>query len=655
MTVVGGFKRLGLAFAIVAIVGGGILATLNSLISTDTLRERVRSELQAITGFEPQFAGPVTVSLFPFGRVTFAGVRLGDGAVPPLEAERLTVHLKFLPLMLAQVVVGDLTLEQPHITVDLGANGRTNWPGLAATLDRGKPVAAKPVTRLSEIHISDGTLTVNDQVHHRTEQFDRIEVSFAWPTISKSFGATGQFRWRGEMLDASISLNDLQAALAGSKTGLKVRVAGAPLKAAFDGSISTQPTLKIEGTFATDTPNLRKALIWAGQKPLPGGGFAQFSLKGQANVVGGTIALSGVNLELDGNAAEGVLTFATDGRQTLQGTLAADSLDLTPYVATVRLLAQSQRAWNDTRISLDGLSGFDVDLRLSAGNVTASGAKFGRTAIGANLRGGNLNVTVGESQAFGGVIKGSFTLGNYETGIDLKSQMQFTGVDLAACLGQMFGLRRLEGKGNLAFAVEGLGNSVLGITQTLTGTINVASQSGSIVGLNVEQLLRRLERSPLSGGGDFRSGRTPFDKLSLVMSVLNGTATIQDATIASPLLRLALTGSAAIPARDLSLKGTAGLYGKDATTSAFELPFIVEGSWDDPVMLPDPQILIRRSGAAQPLLDAVRDRRAREAVQSAIQQLSGAPAVSAPAAAPAAATAPDTPAPAASAPAQPAQ
>jgi len=43
---------------------------------------------------------------------------------------------------------------------------------------------------------------------------------------------------------------------------------------------------------------------------------------------GGTIALSAVNVDLDGNVAEGVLTFATDGRQTLQGTLAADELDL---------------------------------------------------------------------------------------------------------------------------------------------------------------------------------------------------------------------------------------------------------------------------------------------------------------------------------------
>ena len=87
------------------------------------------------------------------------------------------------------------------------------------------------------------------------------------------------------------------------------------MKAAFEGAISLKPTLKVEGTLAGDAPSLRNALIWAGQKPPPGGGFGRFAIKARTNVVGGTISLSSVNVELDGNSAEGVLTFAADGRQ----------------------------------------------------------------------------------------------------------------------------------------------------------------------------------------------------------------------------------------------------------------------------------------------------------------------------------------------------
>src|SRR5437899_2412172 len=82
---------------------------------------------------------------------------------------------------------------------------------------------------------------------------------------------------------------------------------------------------------------------WTGDTPLPGGGFGRFALKAQANMVGGALSLSGVNLDLDGNAAEGVLTYAANGRTTWQGTLAADALDLTPYISTTRVTAA--REW----------------------------------------------------------------------------------------------------------------------------------------------------------------------------------------------------------------------------------------------------------------------------------------------------------------------
>ena len=197
----------------------------------------------------------------------------------------------------------------------------------------------------------------------------------------------------------------------------------------------------------------------------------------------------------------------------------------------------------------------------------------------------------------------------------------------------MFGLHRLEGKGNLSFAVEGNGDSVLGITRTLNGTASLIGEKGALAGLNVEQLLRRLERRPLSGGGEFRTGRTPFDKITVALKIAQGMVTVEDVKIDGSAVRLALAGSASIPERELDLKGTAVLVSTErADATAFELPFIVQGSWDDPIMLPDPEALIRRSGAAAPLLNAVRDQRARDAARSVIERFMGGQAPAIPAA-----------------------
>jgi AsmA protein len=419
-------------------------------------------------------------------------------------------------------------------------------------------------------------------------------------------------------------MSDFAAALAGDRSGVKIRLTGAPVKFAFEGNWSTRPTLKIEGTLAADAPSLRDTLRWAGVRPLSGGGFGRFALKARTNVSGGTIALSTVNVELDGNVAEGVLTFATDGRQTLQGTLAADQLDLTPYVSNVSLRTNNERDWNRVPLVIEGLTGLDVDLRMSAANMTLARAKLGRTAVAANLRGGKLLVTIGESQAFGGVLKGSLALAASDAGAEFKSQLQFTDVDLESCLGEIFQFRRIDGRGDIAVALDATGHSVLAMTRTLNGTTSLTGRQGSLVGWNVEQLLRRLERRPLSGTGDFRNGRTPFDKLTADFKITDGIATVDTVSLEGSKVRLGLAGSASIPARDFDLRGVAALNSTNgADAQAFELPFMLQGPWDDPMLLPDTQSLLARSPVASPLLNAVRNRNSRDTVRSAIERLTG--------------------------------
>ena len=191
----------------------------------------------------------------------------------------------------------------------------------------------------------------------------------------------------------------------------------------------------------------------------------------------------------------------------------------------------------------------------------------------------------------------------------------------------MFGIRRLEGKGNLGLAIDSSGNSVYALTKGLNGTAGLTSRNGAIAGFNVEQLLKRIERRPLSGGGEFRTGKTPHETLSVNLKIVQGVANVEEVRMEGPNVGLALTGSASIPARELDLRGTASLLsvaarGATAPAPAFELPFMVQGPWDDPIILPDPQSRIQRSGAAQPILDAVR-KRGGDSVRSAIERLTG--------------------------------
>ena len=638
-----GMKRLGMPVAAllgVALIG---LIAMSWLLNRDALRQAIEAQIRAVTGLDLVVKGNIDISVFPGSYVSFhdVGLKGGGTADPALNVDVLTANLRLLPLLLQRFEIADVMLLRPHISVVRDAHGESNWTPFIDTIARTMKPGADNQVSFSEIRIQDGVLSYQDAANHLSEKLDDIDLSLAWPSISRSFAATGQFDWRGERVDGSVSASDFVAALSGDRTGLKARLASAPLKLAFDGTVANRTSTMMEGTLTIDSVSLRNALRWTGQAPPGSGGFGRFALKARANVVGPSIALTNVNVELDGNAAEGVMTYANNGRQTLQATLAADALDFTPYISTFRLLASGARDWNRQLFDLNSLSTTDLDMRLSAAKVTVGSTKLGRTAFGANLRGGALALSVGEAQMYGGIAKGSFGIARSDAIADVKAQFQFTDVDLQSCATELFGITKLSGRGDLNVSLVASGSSPFGLAQSLDGTATLTGHDGAISGFNVEQLLKRLERRPLSGGGNFRSGSTPYDKLNIAVKFSEGVATAEDVRVDGPAARLTLTGTASVPSREYDLKGVASLTSASNGSAAFDLPFVVQGPWDDPLIFPDPESLIRRSPTAAPLLDAVKDRKTRDAVQSVIERLTrgkpAAPDAPASASAPAAA------------------
>ncbi len=631
MTAATGLKRL--AIAVAAVVGAAFvtLVALSFLIPAASVRDAVKSEIHAVTGLDPILGDDVSLSLFPSGTVRFRNVLLGDDRTgePAVAADELTARLRYFPLLAGRIEIADVTLVRPVINVTFSAGGQSNWSGLIVSLAHALQPDPDRTASFSEIGIQDGTVIVHDAGKDATERLENVEFQVAWPSISRSFGANGHFVWRDEPVEASLTLSDFLAALTGDRSGVKVRLTSAPLDLAFDGAASDQPTLKIEGTLGVESASLRDAMRWTGKSRLPFGGFGRFALRAQTSITAGVASLSNVNVELDGNSAEGALTVATDGHRLVQGTLAADALDLTPYVSGVQLIARNENNWAQLPIALDGFNDFNLDLRLSAASMKIGDAQLGRTAVAATMHDGKLDVTIGESQAFGGVAKGTLGIANADDGVAVASHMQFLDVDLESCLGQIFGVRRLQGRGNLAVNLDGSGDSVLAVTHALNGTATLAAQSGALTGIDVEQLLRRLERHPLSGNGDFRTGRTPYDHLVINLKVDHGVVSVDDMHIDGPTVRLAVAGQASVPTRDLDLKGVATLV-SSGTADEFDLPFVVQGPWDDPIMLPDAESLIRRSGAAAPLLNSAKSYNASEAVRSVIDQLLASPPAATP-------------------------
>ena len=113
----------------------------------------------------------------------------------------LTANLRLLPLLLQRFEIADVMMLRPHIRVVRDADGESNWTPFIDTIARTMKPGADNQVSFSEIRIQDGVLSYQDAANHVSETLDDIDLSLAWPSISRSFAATGQFDWRGERVD----------------------------------------------------------------------------------------------------------------------------------------------------------------------------------------------------------------------------------------------------------------------------------------------------------------------------------------------------------------------------------------------------------------------------------------------------------------------
>jgi AsmA protein len=638
-------RWFGWAFAAIATLLVAAVLGAPFLVSGEAVRAALRMEIAHLTGIEPHVNGETNVRVFPAPEVRLHDVTFSTAGTAVMRADEITGQLRVLPFLFGRIEISQVTLVRP--VVDASA-----WTSPAeAPRGPGEDVAAamartylarrsETLSLISDLRVVDGRLDLGAGASDITaSDMTGIDMSFAVPAAARHVAATGSFVWRGERVEISASVSDLPKLLTGEPSGAKLRLTGAPLRLAFDGTLTTRGGRQLDGTLSVSSPALRRAIVWAGQAA-PSAGFEAFSLSAKVQASPQALALTSVHVDLDGNRGDGTLNVALDReRPFVRGTLASEKLDLSPYLASVRVFQDGTRDWNARPMDLATLALADVDLRLSAGEVTVGGLRLGRTAGGANLKDGRLSVTIGEALAFGGTIKGNLGIARGTAGAESRAQLQFADVDLNAALDDLFGFGRIEGKGTIQLALEATGATMQAQAAALNGTMRITAGPGALAGFNVEQLLRRLERRPLSGAGELRTGRTPFERMVASFRLVNGTALTDELRLDGPAVRLDIGGVASVPSRSMDMRGTAALVRPPAQTAAqaasFELPFVLQGSWDNPTILPDAESLIRRSGAAAPLLDPARDGSTRDAVRSAIDQLTRPPLITPPAAAPA--------------------
>lgn len=582
-------------------------------LSGEALRRELAAQVMQTTGLRAYAGGRATFAVLPRPRIKLENVTISDenGSLI-IDTDILKGDLRLLPLIAGRMELASLLLISPTITYDLDGEALRKSGALARaseTLPSTPEAAGADEARLGIISIADGIAHVVSKANQIDTTVGDINLTLDWPRLSSPASLNGSMSWQGEVAEVAAWLGKPAALLRGEQSSMTMKFESTALTLSTNGALSSSPRLQYEGRVAASTRSLRGLMGTFGwQVPLPGP-LANVSLTGSARAGLRSLALSGLRMTVDGNSFEGTLALqGTNVRPTLSGTLASDMLVLSPLVSDLPSLSGADGQWNRDTLNLKSLDFADVDLRFSATRARLGSAVFDDTGCSILLTNGRLDLTLGQAKAYGGTLKGraSFTPG--ANGVDMRATGVFSKVDSGALMKDALRGIRVTGEASGQFSLDGEGESVAQLVRSLDGRAQITFRNGDILGLDLEQALRRLEKRPLSIVTEVRSGRTGFDTAVVSARVTDGTIELDQAAVSGLGVQLAVTGNASLADRSMQLRALARQTTGPSSTpreAGPQLMMEIRGSWDDPALFFDTDSLMRRSEAAAPLLRAL--------------------------------------------------
>jgi AsmA protein len=601
-------KRIIAVALVVVAIFVAVIAIAPLLLSTDIAKERIAEEISGWTGRQVTLAGEPEVSLFPTLRVTLHGISIanppGMGGPPFITMEAVSGRVKILPLFFGRTEIAEFSLIKPRVSLRIAADGRPNWreikpllpipprPGEAAT--SGAPVAKGPAPQrplpavtLGRFVMQGGIITFEDERSGEHDALNAVDVDFSWPSVSSAAAGSGSFVWRGETVEFDASAARPLDLMGGDFSNLHLALSSTPVTFSFDGNGGRINNLQLAGRMKLKTPSLRRLVEWFGTPMGPGNILGPAMLDGQITWDRPDLTIEQAQMELDGNAAEGALAIHFDGDQpSLQGTIAADKADATPYLAA---LGERLAARDHGEITIGGQGA--LDLRVSVGDLIAGPTHFTNTALWATMGGGKLSIDLGEAHAYGGEGQAKLSATMNEEGVSAKLSGQFDSIAAAGPLADYLAISALSGTGAATFALSTNGRTWSDVAERLSGTSKVTFTDGALAGLDVGKLAN-IAADPEAVAE--HGGSAAFTELGGTLQLAEGKLTSNDLHAEGDGYALRSEATASLIDASLSGIGTLSVIKPDQPTAPAAVPFLIKGKWSEPVLLPD----FSRQGAA---------------------------------------------------------
>lgn len=433
--------------------------------------------------------------------------------------------------LLRTLVLGggaDLVLDGAKLVVD--RRKAPAAPAIVPAAEELKPVVATLSDfKFRSLAILDSTIVVETD-SGKEQELTLVNVEIA-PAGGGVISAKGEVVYRGERLNIDLVFERSDGKAPDALLAVRAVVKSDLLNATLNGHLTLADHGQVIAENAElSVSDLRRFASWLGTSWPHGPGLGMLTAKGLLTLEEKVVSFDRAEFTLDGNAAMGTMMLKFAGeRPSIEGTLAFQSFDLAPYVASARPSAFSLASNWLSAIEIPGLGSrsfltqMDADIRLSANNVVNGSVRLGRTAASLSVKNGKLFGDVAELEFDqGGRGEAQFTAdaSGPEPLYTLRADLSDIDFETAA---PYLSTYLIDGSGDVQLELTASGVSETDIARSLAGKISLDLSEGARLGVNLSALHHTVAMpAPVEGWGEVGTGVTTFTKLTANLTAFRG-------------------------------------------------------------------------------------------------------------------------------------
>ena len=523
--------------------------------------------------------GEVELSFFPTIGITTGPVRLSnaDWATEPamFQAKRAKIGVNTMALLGGDIHIKTISLTSPDILLERDGQGHANWDDFLAAPEEDGDEEATSSSQFTLDHFE----VSNARIRYVDPQGTSLEIpdmtaDFTWGEGDAVLETVAVMN--GAPVAALIEIADLNGLIAGDVIEVGVAATAGKNKLIYKGLASSYP--EVSGTVTLELPDPAVAMAALGQS---GAGVPASDFSGDVTLTKERIfSLRDGRASLDGNDLSVEADVDLNGKPKVVASLSAGALDLKPYLGGGEG-GENSEGWSTSPIDASALGLFDGSITLSAASIDLGSLNFGSSRVAIDIENARAVATLHQLTGYEGTVTGQFVANN-RSGFSVGGNLDVANVAMKGVLSDLLGSERFTGQANAKLAFLGSGGSVDAIMKSLRGDGSLSVGSGTIEGIDLDQLFR----------GTPNSGTTIFDSMSATWTIDAGVLNNQDLLMSLPRVQAKGAGTIGLGAQNLDYTFTPEVRAQN--DAAISVPVRIQGPWSGPRIWPDLEAIAKQ-------------------------------------------------------------